>query len=252
MLGLRELQQLFSAAMLAEDNDAVCEHIVEAGFSAAERLCIYRNTYRSTLTAALRTTYPAVERLVGRDFLDMAAGQFIAGNTPASADLNEYGEGFAEFLAKFPPASTLAYLPDVARFEWALSVAANAADAPALSPHVLGEIRSEDHDSLCFEAHPSLRFLALSYPADQIADATLAGDDTAMAQLDLSNGPIWLVVHRGPNSIEVQRLAPQAYDFLRRLCGGEPLGKICETAPPEAAALLAESLIKGRLTAFRL
>ena len=250
MLALRELQQAFSAAMLAEDADAICSRVVEEGFSAAQRLRIYRNTFRSTLTEALRTTFPAVNRLVGSDFFEMAAGQFIAGKPPASADLNEYGEGFADFLAKFPPASTLAYLADVARFEWVLSVAANADDAPVLNPRVLGEIPAEQYDALRFEPHPSLSFRVLGYPADQIADAVLAGDDAAMAQVDLSGGPIWLAVHRGPNGIEAERLAPQDYVFLSRLCHGEPLGVLCETAPPEAAALLAESIVKGRLTAW--
>lgn len=250
MLALRDLQQAFGAAMLAED-DAVPSEIVEDGFTAAERLRIYRNTYRSTLTEALRTTYPAVDRLVGRDFFDTAAAQFIAGNQPASADLNEYGESFAEFVADFAPASSHPYLADVARFEWALSVAANADDATVLNPHALGEIPSEHHDALRFEAHPSVRFLALTYPADEIADAVLAADDAAMAQIDLSSGPVWLAVHRGRDGIGVERLGPQAYDFLRRLCGGETLGVLVQTAPPEAPALLAENLTKGRLMAFR-
>jgi hypothetical protein len=96
-----------------------------------------------------------------------------------------------------------------------------------------------------------VRFLQLAYPADQIADAVLSGDDAAMAQVDLSSGPVRLAVHRGPDGIEAQRLGPRAYDFLLRLCAGEALGTLCETAPAEAAALIAESLTKGRLAALR-
>lgn len=251
MSALHELQQAFGASMLFEGDGAVCGQIIDDGFSAAERLRIYRNTFRSTLTEALRMTYPAVDRLVGRDFFDNAAEQFIHANPPSSAYLNEYGGGLAEFLAAFQPASTLSYLPDVARFEWALSVAANAVDAPMLEPGVLAAVDSGSHAALQFEPHPSVRFLALAYPADQIADAVMSGDDAAMAEVDLSSTPVRLVVHRGPGGVEAQRLDPDAHAFVSRLCAGEPLGRLLETAPPDAPMLLAEQLVKGRLTSFR-
>ncbi len=250
MPALRELQQAFGAFMLSENDAAVCRHVVEGGFSAAERCRIYRNTCRSTLTETLRMTYPALDRLVGGEFFDVAAGQFITAHPPHSGCLNDYGAGFADFLAAFGPASALAYLADVARFEWALSVAANAVDAPVLDTAALAALDPECHATLRFEPHPSLSFLALAYPADQIADAVLSGDDAAMAQVDLSSGPVRLVVHRGPGGVEAQRLKPGAYDFVSRLCVGEALASVLETAPPEAPALLAEQLAKGRLTGF--
>lgn len=249
---LLELQHTFGASMLREDDAAVCRHLVEDGFSAAERLRIYRNTFRSVLVASLRMTYAAVDRLVGRDFFDEAAEQFGSAQPPRSGYLNEYGGGFADFLASFEPASALLYLPDIARFEWALSVAANAPDALMLDPATLGAIAPEHHASLIFEPHPSVQFLALAYPADQIADAVLSGDEAAMAQVDLSSGPVRLVIHRGANGVEAQRLAPDAYCFISRLCAGEALGSLLETAPSAASTLLAEQLVKGRLTAFRI
>jgi hypothetical protein len=250
MPALRELQQAFGAFMLSENADAVCSHIVEDGFSAADRAGIYRNTCRSVLIETLRMSYPAVERIVGRDFFDMAAEQFVVAHPPGSGYLNEYGVGFADFLGAFGPAGTLPYLPAVARFEWALSAAANAVDMPVLDPGALAAVDPEYHATLRFEPHPSVRFLALACPADQIADAVLSGDDAAMAQVDLSSGPVRLVVHRGPGGVEAQRLEPGAYDFLSRLCAGEALGSLLETAPAEAARLLAEALTKGHLTAF--
>jgi hypothetical protein len=251
MPALLDLQRAFGASMLSEDDDGVGRYIVEEGFSAAERLRIYRNTCRSVLTETLRMTYPALERLVGRDFFDMAAERFIVAWPAGSAYLNGYGGEFADFLGTFEPAKALAYLADVARFEWALSAAANAMDAPVVEPGALAAVDAEEHASLRFEPHPSLRLLVLAYPADQIADAVLSGDDAAIAEVDLSSGPVSLVVHRGPGGVEAQRLERHAYDFVSRLCAGEPLGRLLEAAPPEAPALLAEQLTKGRLAAFR-
>src|ERR1044071_7127672 len=67
---LLELQRSFSAALLSESALDVGRDILEDSFCAAERLQIYRNTCRSTLVAALRMTYPAIDRLVGSAFFD--------------------------------------------------------------------------------------------------------------------------------------------------------------------------------------
>jgi hypothetical protein len=252
MPALHELQRAFAAALFSETDCTVHSHIFDNGFGAAERMRIYRNTFVATVTAALRLTYPAVDRLVGHEFFDAAAEPFIHVNPPVSAYLNEYGEGFADFLAQFEPTRTLPYLADVARFEWALSVAANAIDAPTLEAGALAAVAPEDHSLIRFEAHPSVSLLALEHPANHIADAVMSGDDAAMTALDASSDRVRLIVHRGPDGVESQRLDPAAYDFLSRLCAGEPLARLLANAPADAAALIAEQLTKGRLSTFRI
>src|SRR5438067_2262171 len=177
MPALLELQRALAAALLNEADGAVWAHVVGDAFTAAERLRIHRNTCRSTLIETLRMSYPAVERIVGREFFDAAAERYVAAHPARSGDLNEYGGDFAAFLAGFGPARELAYLPDVARFEWALSVAANAPDAPVLEPGVLLAALAENQAGLCFQPHPSVSCLQLAHRADEIADAVLAGDD---------------------------------------------------------------------------
>jgi putative DNA-binding protein len=251
MPALLELQRAFAAALLSEADGAVWAHIVGDAFTAAERLRIYRNTCRSTLIETLRMSYPAVERIVGQAFFDAAAERYVAAHPARSGYLNDYGDGFAAFLAAFEPARELAYLPDVARFEWALSVAANAPDAPVLEPGVLLAVPTENHAGLRFQPHPSVSCLQLAYPADEIADAVLAGDEAAMGEIDLASGGVSIVVHRGPDGLATERLSARAYDFVSRLCAGEPLARVIEAAPEQAPMLLAEQLAKGRLAAYR-
>src|SRR2546422_6032781 len=115
MPALLELQRAFAASMLHEDDDTVCGAVVDDGFAAAERLRIYRNTCRSTLIEALRITYPAVERLVGRDFFDMAAARYAGTHSPQSRYLHEHCREFSEFLAAVRSASGPSHPSDVAR-----------------------------------------------------------------------------------------------------------------------------------------
>src|SRR2546429_8235782 len=115
MPALLELQRAFAASMLQEEDDTVCGAVLDDGFAAAERLRIYRNTCRSTLIEALRMTYPAVERLVGRDFFDMAAARYAGTHPPQSGYLNEYGGGVSGFLGAVGAAGGVPPLPRRAR-----------------------------------------------------------------------------------------------------------------------------------------
>ncbi|HEX9431829.1 MAG TPA: DNA-binding domain-containing protein [Burkholderiales bacterium] len=250
MPALLELQRAFAGALVQEYERGVWAHITEDGFNAAERLRIYRNTCRATLIETLRMTYPAVERLVGREFFEHVAAKFVEHHPARSGYLNEYGAEFPAFLAGLEAAGELPYLADVGRFEWALSVAANAEDRPVLDPGALLGVAGEHHAELRFAPHPSVSCLELAHPADEIADAVLAGDDAAMREVDLTSGPVRIVVHRGANGLETERLCARAYELVSLLCAGEPLGRVIEAAPEQAPVLLAEQLGKGRLSVF--
>jgi hypothetical protein len=71
-----------------------------------------------------------------------------------------------------------------------------------------------------------------------------------MAQIDLACGSVCIVVHRGPNGLETERLCARTYEFVARLCAGEPFAGVIEAAPEQAPMLLAQQLAKGRLSAF--
>src|SRR5258708_14100720 len=133
---------------LVDGDRAAAAMLVEPGH--ADRIDIYRNTFVTGVTKALRLTYPAVHRLVGAEFFEGAAGHFIAQHPPRAAYLDEYGEEFPDFLARFRPAASLAYLADVARLEWAVSRAIHAADIEPLDLTRLAALPPEDQPRVRF------------------------------------------------------------------------------------------------------
>lgn len=247
---LRDLQRAFGDAIYADDT-RLAEHVIDDGIAAADRLRIYRNTAFSVLTDALRLVYPAVSRLVGMDFFDGAAAFFIRKYPPKDAYLGNYGGEFAKFLAGFKPASGVPYLADVARFEWALNIAANALDAAAVHPTALAAVDSANHGAVRFVPHASLSLLKLQYPVDAIADAVMARDDQAMAAIDLDSGPVWLSVHRGIDGVEAKRLSEAEWRCTEQLCAGRTLGEAISAYPQvDVAKLLADHLLRGRFSRF--
>src|SRR5258708_7527421 len=115
MLALGEVQAAFRRALLDGDDGALAALVAADGIAAAKRLAVYRNNVQISLTDALRDTFPAVCRLVDERFFAYAAHAFLTGHPPQRACLAEYGAGFADFLAAFPPCRALVYLPDVPR-----------------------------------------------------------------------------------------------------------------------------------------
>jgi hypothetical protein len=250
---LLEIQRALHACLVAHDNGWISAHVAEGEFSAAERLDVYRNTFASVLTTALRLSYPAVHRLVGAEFFEGAARIFIAASPPASACLNDYGVEFPRFLAEFAPAASLPYLPDVARLEWAVNRALHTTDAEPLDPRRLAALTNAERARVSFAPHPSVSLVRADHPADLIWHAVLNEDDAALATIDPAAAPVWLLVQRPGAEVEVRRMSESAWQLAAALCAGRPLvATLAEVRDVDAPALLAEHLAAGRFAAFSL
>jgi hypothetical protein len=251
MPSLRDVQHAMRRSLLQDANGNAAAHIVGAGLAPRQRLNVYRNTILGALANALRLSFPAVQRLVGADFFEGAAQIFAREQPPRCADLNAYGAEFPDFLQRFEPAATLAYLADVARLEWAVNRALHAPDVRALDALALTAVAPSDHDRVCFVAHPSISMLRSKFPVDAIWRAVLQQDETAMAAIDLGTGPVCLTVQRLADEVEVERLDEGAWRFASALLGGQTLGAALEAAPDvEGSSLLAQHLLAGHCVAF--
>jgi putative DNA-binding protein len=250
---LLDLQRALRASLVAHDDGGISAYVAGAGIGAGERLDIYRNTFASVLTTALRLSYPAVHRLVGADFFEGAARSFIERHPPKCACLDDYGVEFPDFLSAFTPASSLPYLPDVARLEWAVSRALHAADAEPLDARRLAALGDTERVRVTFVPHPSLAFVHVRHPADDIWRAVLQEDDAALAAINPAASRAWLLVQRLPEGVETRRMSESAWRFTAALCAGRPLpAALAEAGNIDAPALLAEHLASGRFADFSL
>jgi Putative DNA-binding domain len=254
MLSLLEVQRAMRRALLGEISADVLGFIAPGGELAPdERVSIYRNNLLHALTQTLRLTFPAVLRMVGDDFFDSMAGTFARRSPPRSAWLDDYGEGFPDFLASFEPARVLPYLPDLARLEWTVAKASRAEAVAAVSPRDLAFVASEDAARLSFVTHPSLQMLESGLPVDDLWRAALDGDEARLAQVDLGAGPVHVMVRQAEWGAEVVRLDEPGARFTRLLLRGAPLGAALEEVPEEAGGrTLAVHLSGASFRGFRL
>jgi putative DNA-binding protein len=183
---------------------------------------IYRHHVLDTLTATLRSVYLVTCRLVHERFFAYAADRYIREHPPAGPCLFEYGASFPAFLARFPPCRELAYLPDVARLEWALHAAEYAADAVPLSPTALRDLSVDGAMRAAFRLHPSVTLLESPWPVDLIWRATQPEADPA-ATVDLATGGVCLEILRQREEAVFHALEPADYALRHALAAGVEL-----------------------------
>jgi Putative DNA-binding domain len=156
-LTLRAFQDEFAQALLAADSAAIpatdlAALIAEPGFA------VYRNTVMKGCVDALQANYPAVERLVGEEWLRAAAAVYARAELPSHPTLLDYGAGFAGFLQTFSPAAALPYLADVARLDRFWSEAHTARDEEPLEPAVIRQRSLDEFARVVLRPHAASRW----------------------------------------------------------------------------------------------
>jgi len=224
MASLAELQRGFAQAILAPAGDATA-FLTAGPADVADRLAIYRRAIFANYRNALRATYPVVERLVGPSPFVAAVDAFVRAHPSTCGDLNVYGDRFAAFLAIYPPAADLPYLPDVARLEWAIDETHRAAGPESTPDRVLASLSAVPADrlpGLHLRLAPHCRLVASDYPLLSIWRANQpdhAGDN----RVDPDARADALLVRRDAGAIGIERLDAAEFAWLAALADGATL-----------------------------
>jgi hypothetical protein len=217
---MHEIQAAIAAAIIDQDTSKADGLIL--GTDSGERLAIYCNNVYHNFLDALRAVYPVVERLVGERFFAHAASRYIHGTPSSSGDIQCFGASFPAFLASFPPAAALAYLPDTAALEWCMHEVFHAADHPPLSLSQLSILTEVDCSMLRFRLHPACRLLTSDFPVLKIwkVNQPDAGNDETV---DAHAGGDTLLVRRSGFEVEVEPLELGEFAMLQALFDGASL-----------------------------
>jgi hypothetical protein len=194
---------------------------------AKRRFAVHRNNVVSGLVKALEARFPAVEKIVGRDFFAAMARAFVVERPPRSPLLASFGDEFADFIGAFAPARELPYLADVARIEAARTRAYQAPDA---IPVGTGELAALDAGALIglrIDLHPSLEIVRSHYPIVTIW--AMNSGARALAPIETWSAEDALIV-RPYLDVEVRLLPPGGAWFLRALAEGRSLGQAADAA----------------------
>jgi hypothetical protein len=194
------------------------------------RLAIYRHAFRARLTAALRENYPVLHQVLGDETFDEVALGFIAAHPSRQPSIRWFGNELPAHLQVLADADQLPHpaLPDLARMEWALGTAFDAADATPLSVEQLLAVAPEAWPELRFTAHPSLRLIALDWAIEPLWRALSDNPEAETAAPEAQ--PHHLLVWRQNDQTQWRSVEPFEANLLQAALAGESFTELCECA----------------------
>ena len=245
MSALGTFQDAFAAALAQRDAAPIAAWLPD-GEADPAGLAVYRNTIAKGCIDALAANFPTVARLVGEDWFRAASALLAAEHPPKGAALLAYGEAFPDWLAAFPPASDLPYLPAMAWLDWRWTAALFAREAEPLA----AEAFALDSDVLAAarpRLHPSLAF---AWFDSGLPGLWLAAREPDPGEMLLSEPPQGVLIVRPDDTVRARVLDRAGYAFLSAAADGASLGEAITAAAeadPDAdlAALFAGLIADG-------
>lgn len=236
--------------------DAFCEALVgdfaplapwTCDEAAELRFSVYRNTVAKGCADALAAQFPTVLRLVGEGWLREAGVLFAADHPPAQPCLTLYGEAFADWLAAFAPAADMPWLADVARIDWATTLATFAADDAVIAAAEVAVLPPEDLTRVSLQLHPAAQVLWFAQGAPSLWCA-LQGE-TAPVAAELTPEPEGLLLTRPDHQVLHHLLGRGAHAFLAACGRGASLAGAAEAALAAEPELLLAQAFAALITA---
>jgi len=222
MTSLTESQSAFVAALRDPRSEPPRAISGPRAGTPVRRFNVYRNNVYAGLIGVIEARYPAVRSLVGDEFFKAMTRIFVDGAPPSSPVLLEYGAAFPDFIADFRPLADEPYMADVARLEWRLHTARNAADCLALRPIDLAVYAEHDPSRIRFRLAPAVSLVESPYPVFSIWRANTSPERPRAAAV--FSGAESVLITRPGLVAEAVRLPPGCGGFIAALLAGRTLG----------------------------
>jgi hypothetical protein len=222
---LAVLQQAFQAYVL-EGADAVAERIEPGPLADPQRrLAIYYDAYRSRLVEALGADFEALIAVMGEEEFRSAARAYVEATPSTFRNVRWYGGRLAAFMRHVRPWREMPWLADLAEFEWTLTLAFDAADAPTVRFEDMAALAGDAWGTLAFHLHPCVQIAELRANAPAIRKAVDAGAAPPAPELAATAVP-WLIWRKDLSPHFRSLSDPEAW-ALRAACAGHSFPEIC-------------------------
>ena len=202
-------------------------------------LQVYQANAGAMAERALVAAYPVVAQLLGAESFAQLARALWQQQPPIQGDVATWGAGLAQFLTVAEGGGAepdLSYLPDMARLEWAVHLAASAADAAA-APGAFDRLADTDPAALWLLPCPGTALLQSVHPVasiwrahqveveEAVEEATPTADRFATVRAALARGQAEsALVWRQGWRVHVTAVDASDAAFTQALLQGQTLG----------------------------
>lgn len=244
--------------MLAGDEAFEREIISTERVDAKRRIAIYADAYRLRLIEVLQDNFPGVHALLGTDVFDGLARRYIDATPSIFRSARWYGDRFAEFIDESVDTPSHDLLVDMARTDWVMTLAFDAADGEPLAVAALSSVEPARWGELVFDFHPSVRRLDLRYDAPPLRARLSAGEDVEPPSP--REAPVPWLFWRQSLRVHYRSMDVDEAFALDAAREGASFAEICgslvewideEHAPTRAVELLKRWLVDSMITHYR-
>lgn len=218
--------------------------------SRSARLKVYREAYYLRLAEALAANYPALQRLLGEPQFAVLVRGYVDAHPSRHYSVRWFGHRLAAWLRRTAPYESQPVLADLARWEWRLAHAFDAADGVALDRAALARRPAARWPAMRFAFHESLDSIATTWNVVDLWRALSQQDGEPPSIARSARAQHW-VIWRKDLEVLFQPLPEMERAPLRVARRGGSLADLCALAPDPlddaAAAHWAAQLLAGWL-----
>jgi hypothetical protein len=244
---LADIQEAFQRFLLTSDSE-IGSHVVGTERVPVEvRLGIYGDGYRSRLIEVLESSYPVLASLLGEADFQTLGAKYVASHESTFFSVRYYGHELADFLAATAEYSQAPLLAELAKWEWAMAAAFDAADAEPIDSAAFAQVAPDEWAELRFDWSPSVQLLALEWNVPELWKAVT--EDTERPEPSLNPQlASWLIWRRELQIYFRPVAAPEAAVISASVAGqsfGELCVLLCEHLDESEASLHAAGFLRG-------
>ena len=217
-------QALLTALFGRWDPSALAGQATQPDGLRIRGLQAYRSNGQALAARALSAAFPVLTQMLGEDNLAALARAYWQTRPPVRGDIAQWGEDLPRFIADAPQLQEEPFLADVARVEWALHVAATAADVRA-DPASFRLLVELDPSQLLLVTGAGVDLVASPWPVASLVNAHLAGEPSLgqVSQWMLEGRAEAALVWRESYRPRVREAAPGEAALVQALRAGQSL-----------------------------
>jgi hypothetical protein len=175
----------------------------------------------------LAARYPVIRRLVGELSFRVVARRLIRSHQPSGAIPDSFGDDFPDFIRSLGNAACIEYVADVAELEMLQHKARYAQHVRPLAALALSSLQAESLCGLRVVLHPSVLLVQSRFPIVTTWENNQANDGDDIIERWVGEAAI---VARPFLKVEVRRLPPGGYAFLRAISEGKTVATAARIA----------------------
>lgn len=178
---------------------------------------------------SLKEDFPSILFLLGEDGFHRLVTDYLIRYPSTHWSLRDVGRHMASFLSRYKKLQHHPHLKDLARFEWALMEAFDAADAKTLKEESLVHLRAAAWPKLNLKTIPAFQILSFDWEVDQLRETCLRH----RKPLTPRRGKIWIRVWRRDLKVLYLRADSLEARLLQEIQKGIRFDALCEKAAQE-------------------